>query len=210
MDALLPLPLLGTFLLASLLITLAPGPDNLLVLSLGMAHGPRQGIAFGLGCALGCLNHTLLATLGIGALILASEPAFNALRLTGGLYLSWLGIQTLRQTTPAWQATSNPPASGCQLFWRGLLANALNPKVALFFVAFLPQFLPAHSLSNRMALLQLGLLFTAQAALVFTVIGYFAGHLGHYLARQPQFGRWLERSAGGVLLFLGLHLLAGK
>src|SRR5512147_918383 len=96
MDALLTLPQFGGFLVAAILVTLAPGPDNLMVLSLGMARGRKSGVAFGLGCALGCLNHTLLAALGVSALIAASPPAFTALKIAGGLYLVWLGIQAIR------------------------------------------------------------------------------------------------------------------
>ena len=87
MDALLTLPQATGFLLAAMLVTLAPGPDNLMVLGLGMARGRRQGVAFGLGCALGCLNHTLLAALGVSALIAASAVAFTVLKIAGGLYL---------------------------------------------------------------------------------------------------------------------------
>src|SRR5512144_3407502 len=96
MEALLTLPQAATFLVAAVLVTLAPGPDNLLVLSLGIARGRKSGVAFGLGCALGCLNHTLLAALGVSALIAASPLAFTALRIAGGLYLVWLGIQAIR------------------------------------------------------------------------------------------------------------------
>src|SRR3954471_3942206 len=96
MDALLTLPQLVSFLAAAILITLAPGPDNLMVLSLGIARGRKAGVAFGLGCALGCLNHTLLAALGVSALIAASPVAFTALKIAGGLYLIWLGIQAVR------------------------------------------------------------------------------------------------------------------
>ena len=105
MDALLSLPQSAGFLLAALLVTLAPGPDNLLVLSLGMARGRRQGVAFGLGCAAGCLNHTLLAALGISALIAASPTAFAGLKAAGGLYLVWLGVQARREKPTA------PPCS---------------------------------------------------------------------------------------------------
>lgn len=93
MDSLLASTQLFPFLAASMLLTLAPGPDNLLVLSLGIARGRRHGMAFGLGCAAGCINHTLLAALGVGALIVASEAAFTALRVAGGLYLLWLGLK---------------------------------------------------------------------------------------------------------------------
>src|ERR1035438_5954235 len=100
MDALLTLPQVAAFLPVAVLITLAPGPDNLMVLGLGMSRGRRAGVAFGLGCALGCLSHTTLAALGVSALIAASAPAFAALKIAGGFYLVWLGIQALKNARP--------------------------------------------------------------------------------------------------------------
>ncbi|MCH2222544.1 MAG: LysE family translocator, partial [Dechloromonas sp.] len=144
MDVFLSSSQLLPFVAASVLLTLAPGPDNLLVLALGMARGRRQGVAFGLGCAAGCLNHTALAALGVGALIVASDLAFGALRVAGGLYLIWLGVQAIRHAAPADAQRLSIPADSCaRLFRRGLLASAINPKVVLFFLAFLPQFVQA-------------------------------------------------------------------
>src|SRR5512143_2807583 len=100
-DILLSLPQLWGFLAVAVLVTLAPGPDNLMVLSLGMARGRQAGVAFGLGCALGCLNHTLLAALGVSALIAASPATFTALKIAGGLYLIWLGVQAIRNARAA-------------------------------------------------------------------------------------------------------------
>ena len=194
------------FLAAALLITLAPGPDNLMVLSLGLARGRRAGLAFGAGCALGCLNHTLLAALGVSALLAASPLAFTGLRWAGGLYLLWLGLQALRGGggTALQQAPADRPA---RLFLKGLAVNAINPKVVLFFLAFLPQFVDPARGSAALQLLQLGGLFTLQALLVFGAIGHFAGQAGERLARQPAIGRWLDRVAGGVFVLLGLRLL---
>ncbi len=206
---LLSLPQLLGFLAAALLITLAPGPDNLMVLSLGMARGRRAGMAFGAGCALGCLNHTVLAALGVGALIAASPAAFTALRWIGGLYLIWIGVQALRSrgagTGP--EAGRETPA---QLFRKGLFVNAINPKVVLFFLAFLPQFVDASRGSAGLQIAQLGGLFTLQALLVFGAIGYFAGQAGERLARRPAIGLWLDRMAGGVFVLLGLRLLVSR
>ena len=141
MEFLLAPQLALSFLAAAVLLTLAPGPDNLLVLALGMARGSRAGVAFGLGCALGCLNHTLLAALGVSALIAASPFWFNLLHWLGGAYLLWLGWQALRSSGVAlMRPLADAEARPWQLFRRGLLANALNPKVVLFFLAFLPQF----------------------------------------------------------------------
>jgi threonine/homoserine/homoserine lactone efflux protein len=191
------------------LITLAPGPDNLMVLSLGMARGRQAGVAFGLGCALGCLNHTLLAALGVSALIAASPVAFATLRILGGLYLVWLGVQAIRNARPASVATamSEPPM---KLFVKGLIANAINPKVILFFLAFLPQFVDAARGQAGWQIVQLGLLFTFETVLIFAAIGWFAGRLGERLARHPAVGTWLDRIAGGVFVALGLRLLVAR
>lgn len=211
MDALLTLPQTAGFLLAALLVTLAPGPDNLLVLSLGMARGRRQGIAFGLGCAAGCLNHTLLAALGISALIAASPAAFAVLKTAGGLYLVWLGIQAIRNARPSSATTpASAPENIGQLFRKGLIANAINPKVILFFFAFLPQFVDHARGAAGLQIAQLGLLFTLQAALVFAAIGWFAGRIGERLARSPRLGLWLDRVAGGVFVLLGARLLSAR
>src|SRR5512144_543495 len=210
MEALLTLPQAATFLVAAVLVTLAPGPDNLLVLSLGIARGRKSGVAFGLGCALGCLNHTLLAALGVSALIAASPATFTALKIAGGLYLIWLGIQAMRNArplnpVPASTAPAEPPG---KLFVKGLVANAINPKVILFFLAFLPQFVANERGHVAWQIAQLGAVFTAETVLIFGAIGWFAGSLGERLARRPRIGTWLDRAAGGIFVSLGLRLLA--
>ncbi len=200
------------FLLAAVLITLAPGPDNLMVLGMGMARGRRQGIAFGLGCASGCLSHTTLAVLGVSAVIAASPLAFGLLRVVGGVYLLWLGIGAWRSrgAGPLQRAPGGAQQPLLRLFARGVLANAVNPKVVLFFLSFLPQFVvPAHGhVAAQMALL--GLTFTLQAALLFGLIGAFSGSIGQRLQRNPRLGQWLDRIAGTVFVGLGLKLIASR
>jgi threonine/homoserine/homoserine lactone efflux protein len=208
MDALLTLPQFATFLAAAILITLAPGPDNLMVLSIGMARGRKPGVAFGLGCALGCLNHTLLAALGVSALIAASPTAFTALKIAGGLYLLWLGIQAIRNARAlgapqGGKALSETPG---KLFVKGLVANAINPKVILFFLAFLPQFVDGQRGHVAWQIAQLGVLFTLETVIIFGAIGWYAGSLGERLARRPAIGAWLDRLAGGIFVALGLKL----
>ncbi len=208
-DFLLSLPQFSGFLAVAVLITLAPGPDNLMVLGLGMARGRRAGVMFGLGCALGCANHTLLAALGVSELLAASPAAFTALKVAGGLYLVWLGIQAIRNARPASMATAmnEPPM---KLFARGLIANAVNPKVILFFLAFLPQFVDGARGHAGWQIAQLGLVFTVETALIFSAIGWFAGVLGERLARRPTIGTWLDRVAGGIFVALGLRLLTTR
>ena len=199
------------FLGASLLITVSPGPDNLLVLSIGASRGRRLGMAFGLGCGLGCLSHTLLAALGISALIAASPLAFTALKLAGGAYLITLGWQALRSQGALHSPQGSPaPSSAWQLFGKGLLANAINPKVVMFFLAFLPQFVAGDRGDAPWQIAQLGLVFTLQSALLFGLLGYFAGHVGRWLNRNAAAGLWLDRLAGAVFVGLGLKLLLGK
>ena len=198
-----------TFLGAAVLLTLAPGPDNLMVLSIGAARGRLRGMSFGLGCALGCLSHTLLAALGVSALIKASPMAFTALRLAGGAYLVWIGWQSLRSRGGATTGKALDEAPWA-LFRRGLIANAINPKVIMFFLALLPQFVfPARG-GTGWQIVQLGILFTLQAAVLFGLLGYFAGVIGQWLARHGRAGIWLDRVAGGVLVALGLRLIVSR
>lgn len=199
------------FLLAALIVTASPGPDNLMVLSMGMARGRAQGIAFGLGCAAGCLSHTALAVLGVSALLAASPAAFSLLRWVGGAYLVWLGAQALRHAGQAQRPGAGALAGQGlgRLFAKGVLANAINPKVVLFFLAFLPQFVQPAAGSPALQLGVLGLVFTLQAALLFGTLGWFAGSVGQWLQRRPQAGAWLDRGAGAVFIGLGLRLLLG-
>ncbi len=202
---------LVAFLAAAVVVTVSPGPDNLMVLSVGIARGRRYGIAFGLGCALGCLSHTALAAAGISALIAASPLAFTLLKLAGGAYLIWLGTQALRSRGGARADAARalePSVTG--LFARGLLANAINPKVVLFFLAFLPQFVRAEQGGVVLQTVLLGIVFTLQAALLFGLLGAFAGTVGGWLNRSPRAGLWLDRAAGAVFVALGLRLIFAR
>lgn len=197
------------FLLAAVLITLAPGPDNLMVLGLGLSRGRRLGLVFGLGCAMGCLSHTLLAAVGISAMIAASPTLFTLFKVAGGLYLVWLGLRALRSHGAA-EAAAGPEGGGWALFRRGLLANAINPKVALFFLAFLPQFVAPDKGAVWWQTIQFGVLFTLQAAVLFAMVGWFSGHVGRWLARTPAAKRWLDRVSGCVFLAFGARLILSR
>lgn len=199
------------FLLAAVLVTASPGPDNLMVLGIGLSRGRLQGMAFGLGCALGCLSHTLLAVAGVSALIAASPVTFTALKLCGGGYLLWLGWGALRSRGGAKvRDAGRGEASLGGLFLKGVLANAINPKVVLFFLSFLPQFVvPARGpVAGQLALL--GLTFTLQAAVLFGALGWFSGAMGRWLNRSPAAGMWLDRAAGAVFVGLGLRLIVAR
>lgn len=200
------------FLAAAILITVCPGPDNLMVLGMGISRGRRHGVAFGLGCGLGCLSHTMLAVLGVSALIAASVVAFTLLKICGGLYLVWLGAHALRSRGGSLQVgtVSGSDQPLWQLFCKGVFANAINPKVVLFFLSFLPQFVVTTHGHVGLQMAQLGLIFTLQAALLFGLLGLFSGSVGQWLARRPGFGRWLDRIAGTVFVALGLRLIVSR
>lgn len=199
------------FLAAAVLLTLSPGPDNMMVLSIGIAKGRLRGIAFGLGCAFGCLSHTLLAVVGISALIAASPVAFTALKVCGGLYLAWMGWHAIRSRGGARvNHADGVTESARTLFLKGMLANAINPKVALFFLSFLPQFVAAGRGDANLQVALLGLAFTLQAAVLFGLLGFFSGAIGAWLGRRPAAGMWLDRIAGAVFIGLGLRLIVAR
>ena len=196
------------FLAASALITIAPGPDNLMMLSVGISRGRAAGIGFGLGCTLGCFTHTLWATLGIGAVVLASEATFTTLKMAGAAYLVYLGIMTWRYAGK--MAMINLDPGGVEPLAahlrRGFIANVINPKVALFFIAFLPQFVDQARGAVWPQMLLLGALFAALTAVIFGSIGWFAGSIGARLQQRPGLAVWLERCAGTLFFALALHL----
>lgn len=201
------------FLLAAVLLTATPGPDNLMVLSVGASRGRRLGMAFGLGCAAGCLSHTLLAVLGVSAVLAASPVAFTALRWAGGAYLIWLGIGALRSRGGVGLPVAGADAAGdsaARQFGKGVLANAINPKVVLFFLSFLPQFVVPAQGNVPLQMAVLGVVFTLQAALLFGALGWFAGSIGQWLQRRPRAGLWLDRLAGVVFVGLGLRMVVAR
>lgn len=199
------------FLAAAILITLSPGPDNLMVLSTGIAKGRARGIAFGLGCAMGCISHTVLAVIGVSALIAASPAAFTALKVAGGLYLIWMGWGAILSHGGARVTVDGAPEeSARRLFAKGLAAAAINPKVVLFFLSFLPQFVVAARGDTNVQIGLLGIVFTLQAAVIFGLLGYFSGAIGAWLNRTPTAGMWLDRLAGAVFIGLGLRLIVAR
>jgi threonine/homoserine/homoserine lactone efflux protein len=196
------------FLLAASLITISPGPDNLMVLGLGISRGRRQGMAFGLGCALGCLSHTLLAAIGVSSLLAASPVAFAVFRIGGGLYLFRLGVLALRsQGSLRVPNAAAVKQSAVHLLRQGVFANAINPKVVLFFLAFLPQFVVPQRGDVAWQLALLGGVFTLQAAILFVLLGYFSGTVGQWFARWPRVGLGFDRLAGIIFCGLGLRLI---
>lgn len=198
----------GVYLLAVILLTLSPGPDMLYVISRGLSDGRSGGVISALGLTLGVAFHALLAAFGLSALLAASETAYTLLRLAGAAYLVWIGIQLLRArggvAVDRQRGGAGTPAS--RLFWQGTLSAVANPKLAVFFLAFLPQFVPAQAQQPTVAMLSLGLVFIAVAIPIQAMYGYFAGVLADWLAASPAAVRRLNQVSGVVILGLGLRL----
>ena len=194
------------FCVGALALIASPGADFFYVATRGLAGGPRAGIASALGIGVGLLVHTVLAASGLTLLLLASHWVFNAVKWLGALYLIWMGVKILRAGDEFLTATSVAPASFGVTFQQGVLTNVFNPKVALTFAAFLPQFIDSshHNSSLQMALL--GATLCVLATLWFCVVGAFAGQLGAFLLRFPRVGKAVRWSAGTVLCLLGARL----
>lgn len=204
------MPDLLPFLLASIAITLAPGPDNMQVLARGISQGRIAGVVAAAGFASGVLFHTTLAALGIAAALRAAPMAFDIIRYAGAAYLVWIGIQALRSPGMA-QGETRPPQPLGRIFWQSVIGNVLNPKVTLFFLVFLPQFVQPQAQGSVVAqMLVLGVVFMVQAFVVFSAIGIGAGAVGNWFKRRPRAGVWLDRIAGTIFIALGLRVAFGK
>lgn len=196
----------GLFILASWALIIAPGPDMLYVITRGIAHGPKAGILSAVGVVCGILVHTTTAALGLALLLQASTLAFMIVKFAGAFYLVYLGIKSLRDKSTFDLRGHTPTVSSQKLFWQGVLSNVLNPKVAIFFLAFLPQFVDKTNSSIAPQMVTLGLTFAFFGLCFLVLVGYFAGAIGAWLTRQPKYTNFLRWLTGGVLIALGVRL----
>lgn len=206
-----------SFFGVSLLLALTPGPDNLFVLVQSIQHGVRVGMAVVVGLCLGLVVHTSAVALGLAALLASAPLAFVLLQGGGATYLLWLAWQALRTpTSPTPHGAGVAPTSGnapknpsalLRMVRRGVLMNLSNPKVLVFFLAFLPQFADPAQGSIAPQILLLGLVFMLATLLVFGAIACFSGGFGALLQRHANAQRWLDRLAGLVFIGLALRLL---
>ena len=196
----------GLFVVASLLLIVTPGQDLVLVMSRSIAQGAAAGVATAAGVSVGLVGHTVLATLGLGAILQASELLFTVLKLAGAAYLVWLGIQLLRQDGAKLVLPAARAQSLGRLFVAGALSNISNPKIAIFYFAFLPQFVSPGASHPTLTIFALGLAFAALTFVVKAPIGLSAGALSAWLRARPAVLRWLFRGSGAVLVGLSVRL----
>jgi threonine/homoserine/homoserine lactone efflux protein len=197
----------GLFVVTGILLNLLPGQDTFYILGSSIAYGRRIGVASALGVVAGCVVHTLAAALGLSAILATSATAFTVLKLAGAAYLVYLGMRTLltaARIDPA--LPDNGAMSPGLAFRRGVLSNVLNPKVALFFLALLPQFIDADSPAKVAAFIALGLTFVATGTVWCAVLALAAARTRQAFARHPRVFANLTRASGALFVFLGARL----
>lgn len=203
----MPISNLILFLTTAVVMICTPGPDIIYVSTRGIAQGRNVALLSTLGVCIGYIAHTALAVLGLSALLQASTTAFEIVRYAGACYLLYLGIRTLLSKESLIPANNeSKPVERGKIVWQGVITSILNPKGILFFVAFLPQFVDAHSGQVPLQMLVYGLSFTILCLLIYGMIGYFAGGLGNKLARQPRVADFMKWFSGSVLIGLGLRM----
>jgi threonine/homoserine/homoserine lactone efflux protein len=196
------------FLVSGLLLNVTPGPDMLYIVGRGTTQGFRAGAVAALGIGAGVFVHIAAAALGISALIAASATAFTVLKWAGALYLVYVGLSLVRGGGERREGAVLAPASLRTIFAQGFLTNALNPKVALFFLAFLPQFIDPHAASTALAFLFLGMVFNFNSTLFNLLVAWSAARFGASL-RSPATA-WLHRGIGAFFCYLGVRLVLSE
>ena len=195
------------FVLTGVLLNLTPGQDTLYILGRSVAEGTRSGVASALGIGVGSLVHTAMAALGLSAILSTSASAFMVVKLLGAAYLVYIGVRMLRRANVPRPPTSPVGNAGVVGSFRdGIVTNVLNPKVALFFLALMPQFIAPDSGTKVAAFIVLGLTFVTTGTIWCLVLAVAAGKLRRFFARHPR--RWaaVSRASGGLFVLLGLRL----
>ncbi|TKG93668.1 LysE family translocator [Puteibacter caeruleilacunae] len=201
--------LILSFLGASILLTIMPGPDNIFVLTESITKGQKNGIAISTGLCSGVLIHTLAAATGISLIIKQSELIFSIIKYLGAAYLFYLSYQAYREQKPSLDFSESKSEEKLKVFpliRKGFLMNVLNPKVSLFFIAFLPQFVSKDGFDITVQMIILGVIFMLQTLLIFSFVAISSGKLNRYVTR-PKFWDITKWSKIIVLAILGLTLM---
>ena len=201
----------GLFLASGILLNLTPGPDTVYILGRSVAQGREAGVASALGISVGSIFHTCAAALGLSAILATSALAFGTIKLLGGAYLIFLGIKMILDRRKQLRLPSNfRRRTTMAAFRQGILTNILNPKVALFFLAFLPQFIDPGSNTKVVAFLLLGFTFVTTGTIWCLILAWFAAVFSERLRQNETISQWLNRTAGALFIFLGARLATAK
>jgi len=198
-------PTLFAYLAAAVVLVLIPGPGTAWIVAQTVAGGTRRGLQAGLGLETATLIHALAAGLGLSALLAASALAFEALKWAGAAYLVWLGIKAWRERGEA-EVAASAPTPAAHVYKRSVMTGVLNPKVAVFFLAFLPQFVHPERGWVWLQFLVLGILLSMIGFTHSSLLAFAIGRFGRRLSASPRVARWRQRLIGGVFVGLGLRL----
>jgi threonine/homoserine/homoserine lactone efflux protein len=206
----IPIETITIFFAASVALALAPGPDNIFVLTQSALHGRAAGLFVTIGLCTGLLVHTAAVSLGIAAVFATSAVAFNVLKIIGAGYLLYLAWKVLSAEASSINGNNDSDISFRRLYARGVIMNITNPKVAIFFLAFLPQFADPLRGSLTLQLLLFGAIFIVATLLVFGSIAWFAGILGNWLKNSPRAQIAMNRVAGAIFVGLAIRLVTAE
>jgi threonine/homoserine/homoserine lactone efflux protein len=198
--------LIGSFLLVAILLTLAPGPDILFVMAQSMSNGKKAGMATALGLCSGIAVHTTTAALGISAILYQSNVAFQMVKYAGAVYLLYMAWQAFKEGDTPLTANKAEKRSFASLYRKGILMNVLNPKVSLFFLALLPQFVSTKAGNPVLQMIVLGFVFMVQAIVIFSLVSLFAGSIGQKLHQYPNMNRYINRGKAGLFALIGIRI----
>lgn len=194
------------FVAASAALTVLPGPDILFVLTQSISQGKKAGVATASGLCTGVLVHTTAAALGISAFVYKSALAFEIVKYAGAAYLLYLAWHALKESGELISPSPVKETDVFALYKRGIFMNVLNPKVALFFLAFLPQFVNIESENVPLQMIFLGMIFMVQAWLIFCIISIFAGTIGENIVQKPGIGKYINWGKAGIFTVIGVKL----
>ncbi len=198
------------FIITSIVIIITPGQDMVLVMSRSITQGQSAGVLTALGVSTGLMGHTLLATFGLGALLMASEIFFTIIKFVGAAYLIYIGIQLLISKEHKLAVKDLPLLSYKKMYIQGALSNISNPKITIFFFSYMPQFVIPSGHSETLQLFLLGTTFAVLTFLIKGPIGYMAGLSANYLKTRPGFLAGIHKTSGTILIALGIKLAFEK
>jgi len=200
---------LWLFVVSGLILNVTPGPDTAYIVGRSVQFGWRGGAVATLGISSGCLVHVFTAAIGLSALLMASAAAFTVLKVVGAAYLCFIGLSMLlarASKAPGEVPAPAAPVSLRQVYWQGALTNVLNPKVALFFLAFLPQFVAAESPHKALAFILLGAIFIFNGTLWCLGVAVVAAKTAGRIVQSGAVARWINRALGGMFIYLGVRI----